>query len=350
MNAMRILRNHEQGAASLITVILLAIILSVITTGMLRLSVQDARQATDDDLTNRAFYAAESGLNDALRFIEKALADPLYNLNGDVCATPAPGEPADVGVLARDLFGNSLYNTEYVCQLIDLEPEVIRTTIPADGVVQFPLISAGGPPPTGIEIRWHNLSEDHALNGGMPFRADGDTSLPNVAGWGAYPALLRTNLFSTPQATPFTRSDIQNFLGYLSPSDAISSTTTQGLLNANVISGACTTDPLAYDGFACSAIINNMDTANHDYKIRLSGLYASAQVEIRFTNGSEFFGAQALVDVTGRAADVYRRVQASVNLSETSAQALPNYVIRSAGDVCKVITLDPNATYNCPVP
>ena len=189
------LDSSQAGAVSLITVIILAIILSIITTGLLRLSIRDARQSLDDDLTNRAFFAAESGITDAVRFIERVQTDPSFSvadLNGDVCAPPTGAENR-LGDLSS---GDSALDVEYVCQLIDMTPEEIRTTLSEDDTVQIKLPRAS----SNLVIRWHKIGEDSTL-AAMPslgnFRGNTDKDLPTKTAWGNLPAMLRANLFSS---------------------------------------------------------------------------------------------------------------------------------------------------------
>ena len=63
--------NNQQGVVSFFTVIFITLLLLILTTAYIRLMVNEQRQATDNDLSSRAFYAAESGVNDAILKIKK---------------------------------------------------------------------------------------------------------------------------------------------------------------------------------------------------------------------------------------------------------------------------------------
>ena len=65
------LRHSQQGAIAMITVVFIAILLTIITTSFISITVNEQREATDDDLTTRAFYAAESGVQDAIVAIKR---------------------------------------------------------------------------------------------------------------------------------------------------------------------------------------------------------------------------------------------------------------------------------------
>ena len=118
-----------------------------------------------------------------------------------------------------------------------------------------------------------------------------------------------------------------------------------------MINAACTDDPTdpVFEGFACRATISITDLFSRDYYLRLSSIYRSAQAAISFEGpGDDFIGVQALVDVTGRAADVFRRVQASVNLEDSTVRLLPDAAITSGDEICKRVSVDVAPVFKCP--
>ena len=65
----------ERGMVAIMIAMFLMIILSLITLGFLRLMQREQRQALDNSLSTQAYYAAESGINDA---VKAARANPAY--------------------------------------------------------------------------------------------------------------------------------------------------------------------------------------------------------------------------------------------------------------------------------
>src|SRR5207253_7727535 len=82
------MKQKEQGIVSLVTAIIVALFIMVITTSAVVLMVGELRQAIDSENSIRAYYAAESGAEDALLKIKSKInlinggssADHLYDL------------------------------------------------------------------------------------------------------------------------------------------------------------------------------------------------------------------------------------------------------------------------------
>jgi hypothetical protein len=114
------------------------------------------------------------------------------------------------------------------------------------------------------------------------------------------------------------------------------------------------------DGYACKVTLslpNPMGKAasTRDAYLRLTTIYGDADYRIVLKNDAEvvaFDGIQPLVDSTGRAADVFRRVSARVEQSDPNEALLyPRATIDMTNHFCKnfVIT-DATSGYSdlCP--
>ena len=69
LNKNQKLRTDQKGIASLVIVILIMFLLTLIVLAMTRNTNQQQRQALDRQLNSQAFYAAESGVNDAFHYL-----------------------------------------------------------------------------------------------------------------------------------------------------------------------------------------------------------------------------------------------------------------------------------------
>ena len=82
---MKTLRNEESGLISIAVTIIITALLTLMAVGFAGLSSREYRQALDQQLNSQAFYAAESGVNEAI-------ANPSsFSQNcteGDVCQAP----------------------------------------------------------------------------------------------------------------------------------------------------------------------------------------------------------------------------------------------------------------------
>jgi hypothetical protein len=71
-------------------------------------------------------------------------------------------------------------------------------------------------------------------------------------------------------------------------------------------------------------------------------MYSNASLNVRANNGTVLLsGAQALVDATGKAQDVVRRVQVHIPLGGN--QYAPDFGVQSATGICKRYLVDGNA-------
>lgn len=327
---MKISKN-QAGAASMITVMILALILTIVVTGLMRLSLADQRGSIDDELTNRAFYAAESGLSDAIRAIK-----------ADNVANGADCEPEGVLNAANELIIDQDLDIAVTCQLIDESPGNIEAAIDQNEGLRIPL-NYEGTKPTRVILRWHIVGDpaDGGDGSSVTPRSQSNLKLPQQNSWGANnPAMIRAHYYSAPSTTSFSRTDLTNKAVWLNPSNiALASVVNMNTDDASIVNGQCQSGGQDATEYACKATIAIGDLDTQEAEIRLTSLYKSSHISLEFENDdAEFIGAQALIDVTGRATDVYRRIQARVDISGDSDRILingPNGAITSGEDLCK---------------
>jgi hypothetical protein len=337
--------NHNQrGAVSFLTVIFLAMLLTTITISFVRLSINEQRQATDDDLTNRAFYAAESGVEDAKRAIEMLQNGTLTTpqLNGIDCAPPLAGG------FSSDLIDDPAVDSEYTCQLIDMEAPNFQAELDAWESVTVPLVGVNTSW-NNIEIRWHIVGNGPGTDGSVTPRPSSGTppTLPRVTSWNAqWAAMLRSNVFDIPASGNLNRSSYNSRSGFVNPGNApvptvaLTSGLDKQIINAGCSAGAATNE------YACTAVINGFSPGAREYYLRLQSIYRPTHIQVTLRNNAvavDLAGVQAVVDVTGRAGDVYRRVEARVDLAGSS-YPFPDFALMSANDICKnfAVTDDPD--------
>jgi hypothetical protein len=78
-----------------------------------------------------------------------------------------------------------------------------------------------------------------------------------------------------------------------------------------------------------------------NFYVRLQSIYTTSSVTINTDNGTgllELSDAQVVVDATGKAQDVLRRIQVRYNVN-TSGDIVPLFAVHSAGSICKRITV-----------
>jgi hypothetical protein len=398
---------REQGFVSLFSVIFFMMMITVITIGFLRIMGVEQRQSVDNDLSASALVSAEAGLEDGKRAIIKynslSAGDPNKTAWSDALSSPVcnallkntttknalqlqpvnPSNPTDV------LIGQPTLNQAYTCLTVNLNsPDYISHS--TAGKSEFiPIRYEAGKSFDQVKIYWHLLSTAVGSDGdGVPGSYAPIQSLPPVTGNGGanwtdnrYPAYLRVQIYGVPNNRPFTRSDIDDrtHTVYLAPNDSGVNENTpifmdqvdpRGLDQAKVgVQGiACKPINFANPGsaplgsYACAATLvlsgdPNLRNSNNSYFARVTPLYGATHFKLELRNSIDnsvvnFNGVQPIIDSTGRAKDVFRRVQARVRSDQTSD--LPEYVVESVNDICKDMMITDNNTNgysvnNCPI-
>ena len=329
--------HNQRGAISMLTVIFLALLLTIITTSFVRLSITEQRQAVDDDLTTRAFYAAESGVEDAKRAISDFQNGTLTQaqLNETECT---PAEVVTSGQLSADL------DTEYTCQYIDLAPADYQASLDAWQAVTVPL--SGASAFSSVRIDWH-------IHDGGAYARHTNQDLLTVGAWqGAdYPAMLRAAVFSTPSSASFSSSQVSQSTMFINPSNGGGSTNINSS-DGQIVNGNCVSSP-SQGQYSCSMTLAGINSGRTNY-LRLQSLYRQTNISITLLDSSNnpvlLDDVQALIDVTGRAGDVFRRVEARVSLLDQNFP-LPDIALWSNTEICKDFSVtDDVADYSntCP--
>lgn len=334
----KVTHNQQSGAVSMVTVIFLALLLSIITVSFIRLSITEQRQAIDDDLSSRAFYAAESGVEDAKRALELRLSNQMTDeeLNASTCEpanNSALGITLDINnyaVLSSDLA------TAYTCQMINLHPPDFQAELNEWDSITVPLDS-GGLAYDKVEIEWHNDDDGAANVNANP------AQLKTKLDWSTagHPAMLRARIFSTP-AGNFSRSQITSNVAFLNPGNLAADPTYTYLTSFD---GAVRNASCDNTGYKCKVTINGLNSGNKNY-LRLMSIYRGTHIKISLVEDStgstvNIQSVQAIVDVTGKAGDVYRRIEARVSLLDNK-YPLPDFALWSNDEICKNFTITNN--------
>lgn len=332
-------KTDDSGMASIITATVLMIVVSLITLGFTRVMQREQRQATDRVQSSQAFYAAESGVNDAFSMINTL---PIKKTDCDVSSFPNNG----VIDLSRP-------EVNYSCVLVDKEPtdiEFRNSTISTDQSKIFPIESN-----TVINSITFEWSDDQTA---LTLPNANCSDLPTVGAWGgSRPAMLKLDLVQTPGGT-FTREQLidSTYSMYLSPVSAVCGTNTQAIgvhlgepNKGRVVPVSCTNG----SGYQCSFTLTGLSSSQ--YTARIRAIYTPAErLRITAENSASpgtdlpLRNAQALIDSTGKANDVVRRIQVRVPL--TSAYPLPEFALQVTDGVCKQLSYAPPSVVGYPCP
>ena len=337
------IQKNQAGAVSMITVIFITVLLSIITVSFIRITINEQRQATDDDLTTRAYYAAESGVQDAITALKANKSTGATINNPDTCQ-PHLG--------TGELSSSDNLDTSYTCQTIDTAPGDYQAELEDGEAVFFKLDSGGVANISNIEVSWHILGDKSTGGDGQPVALrPSSPPLPSKDAWSfgglPFPAMLRVQLVDIPSSGNVQRGNIVNNIGFLDPGSGTIPYLigTPSGLDGHIVTGC--NNGLPIGSYICSTRINNIDDGARDYYLRIQPVYAPTHIKVvardAANNIVNIVNAQAVIDVTGRAGDVYRRVEERVSL--VSDSIWPNYAILSAEDLCKNFIITDEASH-----
>lgn len=321
------LRHSEQGMVSIMTTLVLMVVISLIVLGFAQISQRNQRESLDRQLSTQAFYAAESGVNDARNIIRQAVSNGLKVEDKNDC--DGTGNAA----FYTGLQPNISDNVKYTCLLVDASPKELRYSDIGTTSSVVPIITANGDPISTIKLEWQSKITSGSPTTGCP------TTTLNVftptGSWNCGYGVLRMDLVPTA-GNSLTMDSLRNS----TMSTTIVPFSVGGRTNVpfspgagnqfNRISSRCSNT-------SCSLEITGL--AANSYHMRISSMYKNAGLQITATgatgNQLEISGAQAVIDVTGKAQDVLRRIQVNVPLQTTSENKLSDYAIEAQGSLCK---------------
>lgn len=385
--------NKQSGFVSLFTVIFFMLLITVITVGFLRIMAVEQRQSLDNDLTASALAAAQAGIEDGKRAL-LAYYDPATNssLKSDLANSFSSANTAcdslsgvssiqtQIGINGQAV-GSSSLNQSYTCLNVKLNSPDYLGSNPAYTSEIFPL--RGVSSFDQVKVSWHLLSNAIGLEG------DGKPSslvplvpqslLPQTGGaqnWAGqgYPAYLRVQLFGYPSSGSFNRTNLNDRsrtvflvpvnggssaaidLGSADPNHNFDTAKTSP--NTNV---TCGTDFSQLNTYLCTATLSlpagaaYLSSANN-YFLRVTPIYGATHFRVQLYNSAtstavDMQDVQPLIDATGKAEDVYRRVQVRVRVNAITG--LPEFSAESANTICKNMQVSNGAAgtwtaNNCP--
>ena len=319
---MKIINKTKKGAASIYVVAFITLLLGVITIGFVRVVLREARNTTDDELSESARDSALTGIEDAKRAIKKYY-DCQSNSGGERCGeiltfdmsnctfvgqvlgeiTPEEGDPATKEVLIKSTTSSDKSPTEqaYTCVTVSDHPDdYLGTLSPTQTVAIIPL-RAKGEFADQITFSWHtarNISPNNFVDqSGYPQIQDNNPIAPAV--------ISLQYIGETPHGT-FETDTL-----FLNPSESARKTTGQFSSNPKDNSPIF----VKCDGtdYKCSFSANVISRTNAKFLV-VSLPYGTPETDFKVEmkksgNTLQFYGVQFVVDSTGRANDMFARIE-----------------------------------------
>lgn len=320
------LQKDQQGIVSILVSIVLVIILSLVVTSFSVLMRREQRQVLDRQLSTQAFYAAETGVNDAIDTLKKS------EINTKDCITSD-----DLGGVSSNLGDN----ISYTCVIVDETPTSLEYS-PVDDSKLVKVQSESGEDISSIRISWgsaeKNANDTIFAGNNFELPQDGvdqngfknDIGVVRVA-LTTISDLSRQGLIDNTQtAFLYPSADgTQNQQGTVSFSDE----------RGKLIDGKCNANNLPKP---CNVEITNI---NKDvFYLRIKSFYAPSSLRIEALGSGpdplKLIKSQAVIDATGKSNDVLRRIQVRVPLQ--TAFDTPEFAIETADSLCKKLRVYKN--------
>lgn len=361
----------QRGAVSLFAVIFAMLLLAILTIGFTKLMVREQQQATNNDLSQSAYDAALAGVEDAKRLIRAC-----HQSGGQACAQLAAAQTqcqavgtqvagsassARETVVQSSTTGNA-FDQAYTCVLIAMATDDYLYTATEEKAEVIPLKATEAF--DTIAIEWYSRHDAGNTPVAIPYTNPAE--LPAKGVWGATaPPVMRAQVMTpgvnfTPESLDASAASKTIFLR---PSGVVSTgilPTNQsditGLSRAtgeqeysNQPVGVICTAQFAYQSlYACRAELR-VGTITPEQSatavLRLSTLYKGAQVRVSLQRADgvavRFDGAQPSVDATGRANNLFRRVEARLRIGDDFPY--PDYAVDIERGICKDFSVNGGA-------
>lgn len=330
------LHKNQNGLVSIMVTVIIMVMISLIVMGFARVVRREQRQALDRQLSTQAFYAAESGINAAIDRIRTA-AGPLSDKTTCPPNADFPG-PYDIDTPS---------GVAYTCLLVDQTPPTLEyDNIDTSHSTIIPITPATAGNLESIKLSWQEKDGGVDVSG-----CPAAGSFPADPSWPAtcQPGVLRVDL--VPSSGTFSRQDLisKTMTAFFYPSSGGSATfgygsavgfgsppTVGSVAGSNgqgaVVAAQCT----GAGPKVCNVTITGLSASGYHMRVRSIYNPNALTVSALLTGGAptDLTGNQALIDSTGKANDVLRRVQARVPTRKVN-DTIPDFAIESVDTLCK---------------
>jgi hypothetical protein len=335
------LKRNQSGFVSIFTVLIIMSLLTITAVGFSNVTRQAQIRTLDNQLNTQAFYAAEAGINDAKNAL---LNDP--NLTKEECQeTPA--------MSGFNYTIDSNLDVGYSCLLVNSKvTDIVYNSVPIGGRgsgKQTYIESDDGSPIGEFTISWDAAEEGAALpDTNAPF-------LPPAGTWDNKVGILR---FDLVPLNDLDRADMatNSYTTFLYPTSDTSQGGTEVTIQNTAITDkghtlntVCNVPPPELRCKARVIIFNppTLPLTASKYALRLQSLYNSVKVRISDVKNTagvtvKLINSQVVIDSTGKAGNVYRRIQVRLPLKTEYFNS--DFALESADSICKRLQVRSDGT------
>lgn len=341
--------DKQSGMVSMVVTMIIMVMLSLIVLGFAKVSRRELRQGLDRQLISQATYASESGINDAQEYLKTAApksgSDTTCNKYADTPTGLYKGR-------SENLDGSTVVS----CVLVtDKTKDLLYDSVGTNEQVVFPLQSDTAAI-NAVGISWDDNSANPTYDNSTcpPSVATGanaaDNELYRAIDWHCPAGALRVDIVSGADLTRAGMlSSVQSFLLYPTSNSAV---TTQTMAYGQQFWTKCSATATPRK---CNAIMKLPATSTGGtlYYVRIKPIYRSAYISVRASTDAATFtpvdlrGTQAMIDSTGRANDVVKRLVARVPICPggvACGKQPAGYALQSSETICKLYSVIPPDT------
>ncbi len=367
-------QSHNRGAVSIFVVLFTALLVTIVTAGFIQLMLRNQEQATNNDLAQSAYDSALAGVEDAKRSLVKlrqcendtadsceASIESALNTNSCESLGQNGAQVTNFDPQGEARVGSPRLNQAYSCVKVTLDTASVEDDLAAneDGQV-VPL--RGVSDYDSVRISWFRI-DDMPSTGAAPTYTVNSSRLVPASSWPAtQPSVLRTQLIQFSKGDiVLPRFDDKNntfaLTKFLYPSQA-------GLDTAAFASDfrfaddsrnspdltRCAPNFTSTD-YLCSTTISIPAVANREAYLQVAAFYNNTHYKLELLSGGSvvnFDNVQPVVDATGRASDLFRRVKARISVTDNGSKLqFPDAALSVRDDLCKdfFVTNDRNVGY-----
>lgn len=324
-------RLNERGMVSIMVTMILMLVITLIVLGFAQISRRNQRQALDRQLSTQAFYAAETGVNDVHELIKQRLDAGNTVVEKTTCKDDGT-DNSYVNINGSQHTLDAAAKVEYTCVMVDPNPTSLQYSDLSSTSSIVPIKSADGSNIGDLTLTWNSKA-----NTGTPVNGCPTTQVfPPSSSWPCGYGVVRFDLVPTGgnglNAVNLMQKTMTSFLIPFSSGGSTSIPYSEGTANTNNRVG------VRCDNSKCAMTIQNVNSNN--LYLRIASLYKSSSLQITGTKVGgagtiKFEGAQAVIDSTGKAQDVLRRIQVRMPLDSQSKNELPDHAIQTTDAICK---------------
>ena len=322
--------HDSRGMVSILVTMILMVVISLIVVGFARLVRREQRQSLDTQLSTQAFYAAETGVNDAVN----AIQTQDYQSEKTNCGPDATG-PLSAGTINNVLASG----VEYTCLLVDPSPSSLEySSVETDKSTVIPIKAQSGTLDK-LVLSWQDKSGNTGVN-----CTNSVGTFPSASSWpvDCNAGVLRIDL--VPTGGSVSRSSLLSSVltAFLQPVQSGVGTLAYSLPanHGATVGASCSSSATPK---ICSVTITGLSSSS--YYLRVRSIFKSSALSITAKNSSnatiELIGAQTVVDATGKANDILRRIEVRVPTGKLSYGDVPDYAILSSDTICKRMSVAP---------